>query len=401
MEGSQRHSIGRPPDCRASGPTDAPGRLSPVPTDLQHAPRAVLVYLFDLRSHAQIMSRAQAQLQVFRDSGIDASAVCVDRGLAGALPDHVRSIRSNAPRLVRSFSESRKLENYLRHTHPDVVVVRYGFATAWLGRVARRVPLLLEIHADDTRERPARWGARAYATLSSLAFRRRLLRSAAGAMFVTRAISGLPAFAELRGPRAVIPNGIAVPSEPLPVPANDRPIVGYSVGFDAPWQGLDRLAELAEALPEFDFRLVVPARDMATAVEGSAVQIAVAASSAEYHSLVAGFDVALGTLALDRKGIDVASALKVRESVSLGIPTLLFSRDEDLDDVDHPTLRTLARGSWEPAKIAPAVREFVERAQGSRIPDELRSMVDIRTKAENYAALITSAISQVRIGQPE
>lgn len=293
------------------------------------------------------------------------------------------------------------LENYVRRANPDVVVVRYGFATAWLRRVARKVPLILEVHADDTRERPTSRAARTYATLSSRAFRRGLLRSTAGAMFVTRAIAELPAFAELRGPRAVIPNGIEVPAVPLPVPANARPVIGYSVGFDAPWQGLDRLAELADALPEFDFQLVVPSREMAAAVEGTAVQIAIAPTSAEYRSLVAGFDVALGTLALDRKGIDVASALKVRESVSLGIPTLLFSRDEDLDGVDHPTLRTVARGPWEPDRIAPAVRVFVESAKGARIPDELRNLVDIRAKAEKYALLIKSVVPRLRSSRPE
>lgn len=209
---------------------------------------------------------------------------------------------------------------------------------------------------------------------------------------MTRALEKLPQFAEIRQPRAVIPNGIRVPANPVPVPSNPRPVVGYSVGYQAPWQGLDRLAELADALPEFDFHLVVPDPAIAAEVSGSRVQVFVAGSPAEYRTLISRFDVALGGLALDRKGIEVASALKVRESVSLGIPTILFSTDEDLEGVDTPTIRTLANGAWAPQDLVPSVREFVSDAHGARIPDAFRQRVDIEEKAREYARLVQAAL---------
>lgn len=363
-------------------------------------PRVVLVYLLDLRSHRQILERTAAQLTAFRDSGLDAVAVCLDRGLPGEFPSAVEALPSRGPRLLRAFLDARRLRTHLEKENPAAVLVRYGFASRTLVRIARRFPMILEIHSDDTRELPSGRLVRAYAAVSNRLYRSRLLHAVRGAMFVTRALVSLPVFAEITGPRAVIPNGIVLSAHALPVPQNDRPVVGYSVGYAAPWQGLDRLAALADALPEFTFRLVAPASVIAEAVRDSRVEIIIAGDIASYRAAVAGFDVALGGLALDRKGIEVASALKVRESVSLGIPTLLFSRDEDLEGIDSATLTTVARGAWTAAEVAPTVREFVRGAVGARIPDTVRQLVDVRTKAERYAALVHEVLADGESTQP-
>ncbi|MFK3676452.1 hypothetical protein ACI2IP_01890 [Microbacterium sp. NPDC090218] len=363
-------------------------------------PRVVLVYILDLRSHRQIMERAAAQLTAFRDSGLDAGALCLDRGLPGDLPASVEGLPSRGPRLLRAFRDARTLRRTLAARSPAAVVIRYGFASGTLLRIARSFPTILEIHSDDTHELPSGVLVRTYASVSNRLYRSRLLRAVRGAMFVTRALVALPAFTEIAGPRAVIPNGTPVPADPLPVPRNSRPVVGYSVGYAAPWQGLDRLAALADALPEFTFRLVVPEPRIAEGVHDSAVEVVIADDPAAYRAAVAHFDVALGGLALDRKGIEVASALKVRESVSLGIPTLLFSRDEDLEEVDSTTVTTIARGAWTPAEVVPAVREFVRGAVGERIPAPVRQLVDIETKAQRYAALVHEVLDDVARTQP-
>lgn len=348
----------------------------------------MLVYLMDLRSHPQIMARAAAQVAVFRASGLDASALCVDRDLPGSLPAGFQGIAARGPRVLRAFSEARRLREALLETSPDVAILRFGFATRTMLSVAQRVPLMLEIHSDDTRELPSHPLVRLYARLSSRLFRRRLLAAVRGAAFVSSDLVGLPAFAGIRGPRAVIPNGIPIPASPIPLPHNERPVVGYSVGYAAPWQGLDRLAGLADVLPEFEFRLVIPDASIADEIRSSRVKMVTAADPQEYRAAIEGFDVALGGLALDRKGITIASALKVRESVSLGIPTLLFSRDEDLDDVSTPTVATVARGAWEPAAVIAEVQAFVRGAVGARVPDALRQRVDVTAKAQRYATLI-------------
>lgn len=362
-------------------------------------PRVVLVYLLDLRSHTQIMERAAAQVSVFNDLGLEAMALCMDRGLPGALPAGVHGLPSHGVRVLRAFREARRLRRWLDRAQPDLVIVRYGFATATLVRLARRLPLMLEIHSDDTRELPDRRSVRTYAKLSARLFRAPLLRNIRGAMFVSTDLERLDVFAAIRPPRAVIPNGVPVPAGALPVPDNDRAVVGYSVGYRAPWQGLDRLAQLAEQLPEFDFVLVVPEASIADEIDTSTVRIVVAEDPDHYRSLISQFDVALGGLALDRKGIEWASALKVRESVSLGIPTLLFSRDEDLDDLDTPTVSTAARGPWDPVELAPVVRDFVLAARGRRVPDEIRRRVDVTAKAARYAALAKAALGVAQARQ--
>lgn len=361
-------------------------------------PRVALIYLLDLRAHAQIADRAAAQIAVFQESGIDAFGLCMDRGLGGKLPANFEGLRTRTPKLLRAFSEARHLRRFLSAHDPDALIVRYGFASSTLLRIAKAYPLILEIHSDDTVELPTQRHVRTYARLSGRTYRSRVLGAARGAVFVTRALVDLPAFGALRGRRTVIPNGVTVPAKPLPVPRNSRTVIGYSVGYAAPWQGLDRLARLADELPEFEFRLVVPDASIASGISADRVQIVTTRNAAEYRRAISSFDVALGGLALDRKGLEIASALKVRESVALGIPTLLFSRDEDLEEIESLTIRTVARGPWEPAEVAAAVREFVAGAVGMRVPDELRRRVDIREKAQQYAAFVIDTLEGVDAG---
>src|SRR5690606_38392501 len=108
-------------------------------------PRIVLVYLLDLRSHRQILERTAAQLTAFRDSGLDAVAVCLNRGLPGEFPSAVEVLPSRGPRLLRAFLDARRLRTHLAEEHPAAVVVRYGFASRTLVRIARRFPMILEI----------------------------------------------------------------------------------------------------------------------------------------------------------------------------------------------------------------------------------------------------------------
>ena len=61
------------------------------------------------------------------------------------------------------------------------------------------------------------------------------------------------------GPVAVIANGAdpeAVPS--LPAPSNERPRAVFAGSPELPWHGVDRLLELARAVPEVDFDLLGP-----------------------------------------------------------------------------------------------------------------------------------------------
>src|SRR5207249_2857500 len=53
---------------------------------------------------------------------------------------------------------------------------------------------------------------------------------------------------------------------------------------------------------------------------------------AQLHRLLAQVDVGVGTLALHRKGLEEASALKVREYLALGLPVVLGNADTDFPD---------------------------------------------------------------------
>lgn len=364
--------------------------MKPVQAPRFDKTRLVMVYPFDLRAHSQIMARARAQIAFFRAHGYDAVGVFPDRNhTSEEIPPEFLPLTSRAPRRLRPFGDALALHRLLRTVAPDVLVVRYSFASPSLHSLAKRLPVILEIHLDDTHELPPNRLVQLIWRTSNRIYRDRTLRNAAGAMFVSRQIAELDAFAMIPGPRAVVTNGVPIPAIPLPVPNNDAPVVGYSVGYDAPWQGLDRLNKLAEMIPEFEFWLLCSDVTVAEALPpGSRVRVIVSASHEEYQRRLAEVDVMLGTLALERKSMSMSSSLKVRESVSLGIPTALFSVDEDLHGVQDDTVATLP-AAWDNLDaMATAFRAFVGQAVSKRVPDSIRRSVDIQDKARSYAGLI-------------
>lgn len=352
--------------------------------------RIALLYPFDLRTHAQILARTEAQASYYQNSGVAVRVYSFDRGATGQLPANHHLIRSSGPSQMRMVFDALELRRAVGHFQPDLAVLRHGLSTPAIAKLAGEVPLVLEIHTDDSFERP-RGGIRGFAALmSNVVSRRRLLNEAKGAVFVSSELSSLERYAMIRN-KVVVTNGIDVPSAVLAAPTNSRPVVGYSVGYDAPWQGLDRFASLARQLPDFDFHLIASNTSIsAPAPVSENVKEIRPRDQADYKRALASLDVSLGTLALDRKGLTTSASLKVRESVALGIPTFLVSLDEDLIETNDPAIAVSPSVAGDSAAFAKELFDFVHRNRGARVSQFTRDRVDITTKAQDYLDFLNS-----------
>jgi hypothetical protein len=139
--------------------------------------------------------------------------------------------------------------------------------------------------------------------------------------------------------------------------------VGMSIANLASWSGIDTFMALAPIKPSFTFVILMPAdlklkkrlfRDLPRNV-----QLVFAANYLEYVAELKTWSHAVGPLALERKGLTEAAPLKVRDYVSLGIPTFIRYKDTNLSDCIDPAILQIdsCEESWKDLFIAWLIHE--------------------------------------------
>lgn len=312
-----------------------------------------LAYLcyWDLESGDGVARKIAGQVRLWRESGHEVEVAAIRPG--------------------RRREETRDAVETVEAAVPDLVYVRYDLFLPAVWRLARRVPAVVELNSDDRAEMRLRGaGARAYNRLN----RRRLLGAVRGTVCVTRELAH-----GVREPVAVIANGADPASVPsLPAPANERPRAVFAGSPGLPWHGVDRLLDLARALPGVDFDLVGPQAEGAPA---NVTQHGTLAGEA-YWAVLGRADVAVGSLALERAGLREGSPLKVREYLLAGLPSVI-----GYEDTDFPELPWYLARHESPA----AFGAFLERVRGRRVPrDEVEPRVSSRAKEERRLAFFES-----------
>jgi len=312
-----------------------------------------------------------ARLDEWRRQGLQVENFVVGNG--GRLQ---RSALSN---LVHDLRTSGDLTRRLAEFQPDLICTRWLTPVPGLvGRLRRIAPVVFEVHSNDIEETAA---GRPLHTLYTKAFRERELRGGSGACFVTRELAGLPVFRSIPGPRGSFGNGTALTRRATPA-LPQTPIIGMAVGHAQPWSGLDRFSDLAEALPEMSWVLACPDSALAdvSAAAGPSVVVRGTRSMDEYYDEVRSWTVAIGTMALERKGLTSATPLKVRDYVGLGVPTVLPYWDDDLGTVTDPLLANLAGENEAMAPVEPGfLRAFASAAMGHNLRPETSAVVSIET----------------------
>jgi hypothetical protein len=303
-----------------------------------------LAYLcyWDLGSGDAVARKIEGQVRLWREAGHEVA-------VAAIRPGERRAGTHAAVTAVESAG-------------PDLLYVRYDLFLPAVWRLVRRLPTVVEVNSDDRVEMGLRGArARAYNRVN----RRRLFGAARGVVCVTAELAH-----GFRPPVAVVANGAdpaAVPS--LPSPANDRPRAVFSGSPAHAWHGVDRLLELAAAVPEMDFDLVGPQPDGVPAN----VTVHGRLAGEAYWSVLGRADVAVGSLAMERAGIREGSPLKVREYLLAGIPSVI-----GYEDTDFP-----GAPPWYLARLEgpEQFRRFVAEMRGRRAPrDEVEPRLSWHAK---------------------
>jgi hypothetical protein len=210
------------------------------------------------------------------------------------------------------------LQRWCRRLGIDLIYSRGLPPAPGLRALMAGVPFVLEINGDVGMEIAS--PVRRRAKLRSRALQ---LANADGVVFISRELSR----ACKPEPRCwtVIANP-CLPSAVGPVPERpNRPrlvLIGYT---KHDWSGIDKMPELARALPDLDF--VVIGAELSGPPNLRCFPVL---PQDEADRVMRGCTVGIGPIALYRKGMHEASPLKSRNYLALGLPIIQAGEDTDL-----------------------------------------------------------------------
>ena len=300
---------------------------------------------------------------------------------------HVVAVRSSALGIAGRFVARELLSIDLARWRPDVIYLRHSTVSPSTLMLAAAFPTVVGGDLDDLDELRLRsprryWYARAT--------RDRLLRRARRIVVVTHELAQRPAIAGLGRPVSVLPNSIDLAAYPeLPAPDNQSPRLVYIGSPRLAWAGVDKIARLASHFPSWRFDVVGPAPDEIPDAPANVV-VHGQLGRDRYLPIMSAADVAIGPLALHRKGLSEASALKVAEYLAYGIPVILGSAETAFPD-GAPFLLQLPNTEDNVDVAIPELRAFVEGWRGRRVARAEIRGIDASVVERERLALILQA----------
>lgn len=299
----------------------------------------------------------------------------------------------------------------LRAWLPDVIYHRFDLYYASLPSLLKEFPSVLEINTNDVKELALeRRGMSLLRYIYHRLTRGWVLGAADGIVFVSHELAEAKVFQRYARRAAVIGNGIELAAfaspgaelgEPAVRPAVADPAAPLRLVFigspGQPWQGLDEIACWAKAKPEWRFDIIGPGKDeldYRLATDCPNLYFHGVLTRSEYQTLLDRADLAIGTLALYRKGMDEASPLKVREYLANGLPVIAAYRDTDFPQ-PVPFILELPNEPGSTVLYRREIERFAASWKGRRVGRELVQHLDVTVK-ETARVVYMEGIRQQR-----
>jgi hypothetical protein len=247
---------------------------------------------------------------------------------------------------------------------PDVLYVRWSPWFPGQSTVTRGIPSVIEINSAFWQELAS---SKLFRVLDKVTTRR--LFSAADKLVaptveIARELKDRYAVSDSQ--LEIVANG--VPSAPdglLSRPSDDRCSIAFACGdLNTPWHGVDRVLAIAARTPEFDYQLFGHYGDL---TGPSNVTFRGVLDRSALTSELQQCTIGIGTLALERKGMIEACALKTREYLSNGLPVALNHIDTDFS-ADRWFIGELSTpGSFDLDSAVASIRAFVSDVVDRRV----------------------------------
>lgn len=301
------------------------------------------------------------------------------KGLAHSLRDNISGIAAfiyeyaGIPERLKKLSQ---LYTQVIDSRVNIAYYRYDLYHPAFKKMARKIPVIMEINSDDISE--FRLGDR-FRHWYNLLTRRYIFSSVKGLVFESQQLAGLPHFARFGRPYIVIGNSIDLQRfQALPAPNNAGPILVFIGSTNQPWHGIDKIFWLARRFKHWRFDLIGPEpgglKDVPTNIVCHGF-----INKPRYEPLFARADVAIGPLSLHLIGKHESSPLKVREYLAYGLPTIIGYQDADFPQ-GAPFLLQIGNRPDNVMSSVDKIEEFVNAWQNKRVSHDDIHLLDVRVK---------------------
>jgi len=274
------------------------------------------------------------------------------------------------------FFKFKELVDTIMKWKPDILYIRFGVYYPPVRKLMKQFPTILEINTDYNMENKIILSKyrRFYHKFSNEIF----IRNSAGMVFVTNELANK--FEKYKKPYKVISNGMDL-SEYTVLPPS-RNIEGSFIFLGSPgfsWHGVDKIFIIAKKLPKYRFNLIGYSYPDFNKKVPENIECYGILGRNEYEKIIASSDIAIGTLALHRKGMNEASPLKVREYLAYGIPTIIGYHDIDFLK-NSPFLLELPNESDNVINNIEKIKKFINIWKGRRVDRKYITHINVKYK---------------------
>jgi len=273
---------------------------------------------------------------------------------------------------------------------PDMIYFRYNPPYPPLARLFRLFPTIVELNSDDVKQ--YRWDSlKKY--LYNLATRHLVLGRASGIIYNNFELASRSYNLKYSLPKLILGEGIDLSEYPiLPGPSNVYSHLAFIGKSGLIWHGLDKILWLAEQQPEVHFDLIgISKTDISRELPGN-VQAHGFLPKDDYSRILAQADIALGTLALHRIGVNETASLKLREYLAYGLPSVIAHQDPDFSEEDDFIFR-LPNIEDNVRLHMVEIQDFIERFKGRRVSRNLVSYrIDSTIKEQERLEFILNCV---------
>ncbi|MHB8107546.1 MAG: glycosyltransferase [Candidatus Cryosericum sp.] len=331
----------------------------------------------DLGRGTGVGTKVQTQFRIWRKFGHEVKAFSLRPQTDGAVACTAFTTKVSGKRPIARYIQRANASGWLRQQlegyAPDIVYLRYMLYAPGLVKALspRGVAYVVEANTDDVCEVYLK--NRVFGWYNRLT-RGQLLGHATAIVSVIPSLARNPAFSRFRVPIVSIPNGIDYDeyrrySRHAAVVPESRAKLVFVGNPDMPWQGIDRLCDLASACPELEFNVIgYPPSDLdreaPTYRKLTNLVVHGKLSHEACAEVLAGCDVGISTLALYRNHMDEACPLKSRQYLAQGLPTIMCYHDPDLSDKGFPFILELPNSPTSVFENIERIKDFVERCKG-------------------------------------
>jgi hypothetical protein len=293
-----------------------------------------------------------------------------------------------ARRLRNAILKSRMLFERVSSWKPELIYFRFNTYYPGMSRLMASFPTVLEVNTNILTEMKA--SAPFYLYWYHRCLCRNALRNAAGFAFLTEETSSN--YSQYKKPFVVIGDSIDFKEFPeSPAPRNPIPRIIFMTSGTAEWHGLDKILWLSEQCRDWHFDLIGVDAPSVSRLAGENVSAHGFLRHEQYDSLMMTADIAVGTMALHRIGMNQTAPLKVREYLAYGLPTIIGYHDTDFPQpVDF--LLELPNTERNVVSHLEEIEHFVKKWSGKRVPRAGVSHLDVGVKEKRRLAFFNEIL---------